>query len=94
MRRSATFKTQKLKLKLVIRHYESIQVVGITVVFVGACVTVHTGLRLDKRVAARGFTVARYGGWNRRVLVVVVVDRRRWPVERPATDRRVVLFIG
>ena len=51
-----------IKLKLIIRNYEAVQVVDITVVFVGARDTVHNVLRLDERVAARGFTEARHGG--------------------------------
>ena len=63
MRRYACGAMRHLKLKDIISHYESVQVIGIVIVLVGARVHVHAGLRLDKRVAAGGSPVARHGWW-------------------------------
>ena len=52
-----------LKLKDIIRHYEALQVIGIVIVLVGACIPVHSGLGLDERVATGGLPVARHGWW-------------------------------
>ena len=57
MRCNATFKI----LENIISYYEAVQVIGIVVVLVGACVPVHASLRLEERVAAGVFPVARHG---------------------------------
>ena len=61
------------KLKLVIRHYETIQVVDFIVVFVNACVTVHNGLCLDETGCDARF----YGSALRRLELAGFRSRRR-----------------
>ena len=63
MRRYTCGAMRHLKLNDIIRHYEAVQVIGIVIVLVGACVPVYAGLRLDEWVAAGGFPVARHGWW-------------------------------